>query len=147
MPFPVTTVKGGRGGLPRFCCSCPHYIAFFAPWVHHSHPGVGAILSTELLPAPLIGKFANVAHFISNNVSPLVGLSGTLINTLTPTSKPTAPPLSTPFQTPALTPLPQDQASFTACLGPLIMYYLFAKPIDGISADAQLFLKKVSGVT
>lgn len=121
------------------------YVAFFAPWVHHSHSGVSTMLATSFLPTPLIGKFASLARFVNNNVSPLVGLSGNLIDTLTPTSNPATPPLPAPVQIPALAPLPQDQASFSACIRPLIMQYLFAEAIDGISADAQLFLKKGSG--
>jgi hypothetical protein len=129
------------------------YVTFFAPWVHHSHTGVTHLRATELLPAPLIGRFASLARFVNNNVIPLAGLSSGFLHSLKDSFH-----LSTPTPAPVpLSPTPMSRASSVKGLPhgldlddpsvveemrQLITTYLFAENTDGVSADAQLFLKK-----
>ncbi|KAF2016092.1 hypothetical protein BU24DRAFT_462292 [Aaosphaeria arxii CBS 175.79] len=135
------------------------YVTFFAPWVHHSHSGVSSLRATELLPAPLIGKFASVARFVNQNVVPLAGLSGTLLHGIrdsfthsTPAPAP-VPLMPTATDGSGTTPVPSrnaDNASDLDLNDPkiveelrmLIVQYLFAEQTEGVSMDAQLFLKK-----
>ncbi|KAF2655882.1 hypothetical protein K491DRAFT_598093 [Lophiostoma macrostomum CBS 122681] len=129
------------------------YVTFFAPWVHHSHTGVTQMRATELLPAPLIGRFAALARFVNNNVIPLADLSSAFLHRLKDSFR-----HSTSAPAPvSLSPKPMSRASSTKGVAPgldlddpavvdemrqLITTYLFAENTDGISADAQLFLKK-----
>lgn len=127
------------------------FATFFAPWVHHSHTGVLSMSATELLPAPLIGKFGSVARFVNSNIMPVAGFSSGLLNGVKNSlpSSPAVPPVLIDPNAP-----PQsDSAASDGVLDlhnpevveevrELIMTYVFAESTDGASADAQLFLKR-----
>ncbi|KAF2244486.1 hypothetical protein BU26DRAFT_435448 [Trematosphaeria pertusa] len=133
------------------------YVCFFAPWVHHSHSKVKQLRATELLPAPLIGRFASLARFVNDNVVPLAGMSSGFLQglkgTLNQSTPAPAPVPLTPFTTtlsrtdsiasrgehPGLA---LNDPDVVEELRKEILAYLFAECMDGISADAQLFLKK-----
>jgi hypothetical protein len=141
--------------LPHILHPTTPYVTFWAPWVHHSHSGISSMRATELLPAPLIGKFATVARFVNNNVVPLAGLSSGFIHGMKDTFQtsspatapiPPAPPISSRPGSVHSQEEPQELAledpAFVEELKQLIVKYLFAESTDGVSADAQLFLKK-----
>jgi pimeloyl-ACP methyl ester carboxylesterase len=138
------------------------YICFFAPWVHPSHSKITQLRAAELLPAPLIGRFASLVRFVNDNVIPLAGMSSGFIHGLKGSLH------YLPSTLPAPVPLAPDSPNTLSCtasrtsmasrdglvglalndpvvvdeLRQLITTYLFAESIDGISADAQIFLKK-----
>ncbi|KAF2795539.1 hypothetical protein K505DRAFT_373824 [Melanomma pulvis-pyrius CBS 109.77] len=132
------------------------YICFFAPWVHHSHSEVLQMRATELLPAPMIGKFASVAKFVNKNVIPLVGLSGSLLEGMkAPWFHSNAPPETVSptlsnmrSRTPSISSheathsLALDNPRVVEELRRHVMTFVFAESVDGISEDAQLFLKR-----
>jgi hypothetical protein len=136
----------------------PHqpYVCFFAPWVHPSHSKVTQLQVTSLLPAPVIGKFAAIVKFINENVVPLVGLGNSLRLARFRRSPREAPIPLTPttarsrlssicssegYQGPTLSdPRIVDE------LRKYITSFMFAESMDGISADAQLFLRKPRSV-
>ena len=154
--------SGGDVYLLNTLLTFPHllhpitpYIAFFAPWVHQSHSGVKSLRVTELLPTPLIGRFASLARFIHTNVIPLAGLSSGFRQGLKgPFSQSTssvAPVSLSPSPTirsrassikDFFRGLDLDDPKIVMELHRLIITYLFAENTDGISADAQLFLRK-----
>ncbi|KAF2872193.1 hypothetical protein BDV95DRAFT_628590 [Massariosphaeria phaeospora] len=136
------------------------YICFFAPWVHHSHSKVSQLRATELLPAPLVGRFASMARFVNDNVMPLTGLSSNLLHARKisrhdPRSAPAPVPLA-PYENSSRASsigsrggpigLDLDDPRVVTELRQLITTYLFAEAMDGISADARLFLKKPRSV-
>jgi hypothetical protein len=108
--------------------------------------------ATSLLPAPVIGKFASVVKFVNDNVVPLVGLSGNLVNSQLRTNIPPAPVPLAPTTIRSRVPstnssgvyqgLDLDDPEVVAELRKHITSFLFAEAMDGISADAQLFLKR-----
>jgi hypothetical protein len=132
----------------------PHnpYICFFAPWVHPSHSSVTQMRATSLLPAPVIGKFASVVKFVNDNVIPLVGLSGNIVNSQPRTNTSRTPitliPTTIHSRFPSINSsgvyqgLDLDDPDVVAELRKHITTFLFAESIDGISADAQLFLRR-----
>jgi hypothetical protein len=136
------------------------YIAFFAPWVHHSHTGVTHLKATELLPAPLIGRFASLVRFLNNNVIPLGGLGTCIVHGLKESLHHSHPgpapvpltPTNTLSRAASITSscqqalLDLDDPAIVEELRRLITEYLFAERIDGISEDAKLFLKKPSSL-
>lgn len=115
------------------------------------------LLATQLLPASLIGKFGSLVKFINQEVIPLVGLSGTMINgissPLSHTDGDAAPVvLATPstigsqgttnsphesFQN-----LELDDPRAVDELRNHIAKFMFAEGVDGFSMDTQLFLKR-----
>ncbi|KAJ4377797.1 hypothetical protein N0V83_000627 [Neocucurbitaria cava] len=119
-------------------------------------PGV-----TELLPAPLIGKFASLAKFISENVIPLAGLSGGFVqgikDSLPYSNHPPAPvPLAstvTHTREPSISShaathaLALDDPKVVEELRKQITAFLFAESIDGISADAQILMRKPRSIS
>ncbi|KAI8937139.1 hypothetical protein NX059_006353 [Plenodomus lindquistii] len=130
------------------------YICFFAPWVHPSHSKVTHLRATELLPTPMIGKFASVARFISENVVPLAdtgemflhNVKGTLRRgNTTPapvplkatTSRSRAPSKSSQYPS-----LNLDDVNVVDEMRRHITSFVFAESSEGISADARLFMKK-----
>ncbi|KAH7088177.1 hypothetical protein FB567DRAFT_523831 [Paraphoma chrysanthemicola] len=129
------------------------YVCFFAPWVHPTHSKITQMQATSMLPAPMIGQYASIARFVNANVIPLVGLSGSLIHgtmgswrsapgpiSLTPTpTRSRAPSISSPsdYAGPNL-----DDPTVVEELRKFITKILFAESMDGISADAQLFMRK-----
>lgn len=129
------------------------YVAFFAPWVHPSHSKVTHMQATELLPAPWIGKFAAIAKFITENVTPLVGtsellLKGTLRSSVAPPAPISLTPNATRSQAPStLSPedtnaLELNDPAVVDALRKHVTKFVFAESMDGISADAQLFMRK-----
>ncbi|KAF2006881.1 hypothetical protein P154DRAFT_480679 [Amniculicola lignicola CBS 123094] len=138
------------------------YVAFFAPWVHHSHSRIHHLRATELLPAPLIGRFASMARFVNDNVVPLAGLSSTFFHGIkdafhysmpAPAPVPLAPTPSSLSRTVSRTStdggdegLDLDDPEVVEEMRQLIIEYLFAEAIEGIGADAKLFLKKPSTI-
>ncbi|KAF2191136.1 hypothetical protein K469DRAFT_365310 [Zopfia rhizophila CBS 207.26] len=138
------------------------YITFFAPWVHPLHSGITHLKAAEFLPAPVIGRFVSVARFVNNNVMPLAGLSSSFIHgimdsfspsTPTPAPAPLTPTLSRTSLRRSLSRegshssgLDLDDPEIVEELRQLIVTYLFAESIDGISDDAKLFLKKPSSI-
>lgn len=133
------------------------YVCFFAPWVHPSHSKIKKMRVTELLPTPLIGKFASVAQSINKHVIPWVGLSSGLLRDLKTSilnlnsDLKLAPVPLEPSVTHSRAPTTERDQNY---LGPAlddlavvhelrkyITIYLFAECVDGISADAQLFIK------
>lgn len=137
------------------------YICFLAPWVHPSHSKVTHMQATELLPAPMIGKFASLAKFVNENVIPLVGMSGSIVHgikgsLLRPNALPAPVPLS-PDTTRSRAPLvcshgddqslALDDPKVVEELRKHITTFLFAEAMEGISADAQLFMRKPRTLT
>ncbi|KAH8732476.1 hypothetical protein GQ44DRAFT_735368 [Phaeosphaeriaceae sp. PMI808] len=132
----------------------PHnpYVCFFAPWVHPSHSKVTQMRVTSFLPAPVIGKFASIVKFVGENVVPLVGLSSNLMHTRFRSSPQPAPVPLTPTTTRSRAPSVNSRKEYQALVlddpkvvEELLRYitmFLFAESMDGISADAQLFLRK-----
>jgi hypothetical protein len=128
------------------------YVCFFAPWVHPSHSKVTHMLASSLLPAPVIGKFASIVKFVNDNVVPLVGLSGNLVHSRLRSSALPAPVPLTPATTRSRDPSISSSRAYHGLnlndpkvveeLRRYITTFLFAESMDGISADAQLFLKK-----
>ncbi|KAF1828788.1 hypothetical protein BDW02DRAFT_643257 [Decorospora gaudefroyi] len=160
----IASHSGGDIYLVNTILTYPHllnpehpYVCFFAPWVHPTHSRMLHLLATELLPASLIGKFGPFGRFINQNVIPMIGLSGlvaTNIKTsllesglssapvaLDPSaiSRSRACPNSSPasFQDIGL-----DDPQVVDELRTHIAQFLFAECVDGVSADAQLFLKR-----
>ncbi|KAF1947716.1 hypothetical protein EJ02DRAFT_390863 [Clathrospora elynae] len=130
---------------PHFLHPEHPYVCFFAPFVHPEHSRLAHLRATELLPAPLIGKFAALAGFIVGNVIPAVGVSGALVHSaktfiLAP-NPPAAIPLD-PVSSEGHQDLDLDDPCVVNELRKLITTFLFAESTDGISADAQLFLKR-----
>jgi pimeloyl-ACP methyl ester carboxylesterase len=140
------------------------YICVFAPWVHPLHSGITMLRAAELLPAPLIGRFASVARFVNDNVIPLAGMSSGFIHglkgslnhhsTTSPAPIPLAPdsPTTLSRTVSGVSPDGHDSLALNdpdvvSELRQLITTYLFAESMDGISADAQIFLKKPQSVT
>ncbi|KAF2262762.1 hypothetical protein CC78DRAFT_545501 [Lojkania enalia] len=136
------------------------YVTFFAPWVHHSHSGITHLKATEFLPAPVIGKFASMAKFVNTNVMPLAGLSSSFIHGIMDSfhysTPPPAPVPLTPTNTVSRSAsicsldrpdvLNLDDQKVVEQLRRLILEYLYAESIDGVSEDAKLFLKKPSSI-
>jgi hypothetical protein len=167
LDIPYVSLASHSGGdiyLLNTLLTYPHllhpqnpYICFFAPWVHPSHSKVTHMLVSSLLPAPVIGKFASAVKFVNDNVVPLVGMSGNLIYSQlgSPTSPAPVPSVPVPHDP---TTTGSRDPSITSCkvyqgpdlndpgtveeLRKIITSFLFAESMDGISADAQLFLKK-----
>jgi pimeloyl-ACP methyl ester carboxylesterase len=133
------------------------YVCFFAPWVHPSHSNVTQMRATSLLPARLIGKFASVAKFVSENVVPLAGLSGNLVHSWPWSNPPPAPVPLTPATTRTRAPsissrgghygLALDDPDIVDELRKHITLFLFAESMDGISADARLFLRRPRSIS
>lgn len=134
------------------------YLCFFAPWVHPAHSKLTHLRATELLPAPMIGKFASVARFISENVVPLVGTGeGFLHNvkdTLRRSSHTPAPVPLAAMTTRTRTPSRSSQRPSLNLNDPHVVdelrrqitSFVFAESSEGISADARLFMKKPRSV-
>ncbi|KAF2727944.1 hypothetical protein EJ04DRAFT_538679 [Polyplosphaeria fusca] len=132
------------------------YATFFAPWVHHSHSGVPHLRATELLPATIVGRFAALVRFLNSNVAPIAGLSTGLVHGIKeslhhtipdPAPLPVTPP-NTMSRTASIASSCQralldiEDPKVVEELRRLIVEYLFAEGIDGISDDAKLFLRK-----
>lgn len=130
------------------------YVCFFAPWVHPSHSKVTHLRATELLPAPMIGKFASVARFISENVIPLAGTGEIFLHNVRGSLRRSN---TAPAPVPLTSSTSRSRAPSRSSHGPQlnlnnlgvveelrrhITGFLFAESLDGISADARLFLKK-----
>ncbi|KAF2204820.1 hypothetical protein GQ43DRAFT_116066 [Delitschia confertaspora ATCC 74209] len=149
---------------PQFFHPKRPYIAFFAPWVHQSHSRVPHLKVADWVPGPLVGKFASIAKFMNNSILPLAGSSITFFHNIKGSLAVSAPAVSSSSSTWALS-LPSvrslsdttrrtpkqevwdfdwhDEEMVTE-LRRLITMYMFAESINGISADARLFLKKTS---
>ncbi|CAO2648020.1 Nn.00g089420.m01.CDS01 [Neocucurbitaria sp. VM-36] len=137
------------------------YVCFFAPWVHPSHSNIMTMRATELLPAPMIGKFASLAKFVNENVIPLAGLSGGLVQgikgSMLHSNHPPAPvplvPAATHTREPSMSSheanhtLALDNPKVVEELRKHITTFLFAESMDGISADAQLFMRKPRSIS
>lgn len=136
----------------------PHrpHVCFFAPWVRPSHSKVTLWQITSQLPAPIIGKFASLAKAVNDNVIPLIGLSGSLMSSTSvctsQTTTTTPPSLNTPRSRTSSTgsheapSLELENPEVVKQLRKYITTFLFAEPLDGVSADAQLFLNKPRAV-
>jgi hypothetical protein len=160
----IASHSGGDIYLMNFILAYPHllnpnhsYVAFFAPWVHYSHSRMSHLQATELLPASLIGKFGSLGKFVNQNIVPMVGLSGAFLQGISsplsrsnPTTAPvaltvsgttgsegSADSLSDDFSDLAL-----DDPRVVDDLRNTITKFVFAESVDGVSADAQLFLKR-----
>jgi hypothetical protein len=160
----IASHSGGDIYLMNLVLAYPHllnpdhpYIAFFAPWVHHSHSKMSHLQATQLLPASWIGKFGSLGKFVNQNVIPMVGLSGAFVKGISapllrsdPTTAPVALTVSgttdsegsvgisrNVFQDIAL-----DDPNAVDDLRNLITKFVFAESVDGVSADTQLFLKR-----
>jgi hypothetical protein len=136
----------------------PHkpYVCLFAPWVRPTHSKVALWQITSQLPAPLIGKFASIAKVVNDNVIPLIGLSES-ISSLALRSNPAPVLLSlTPTTPRSRTSLVGSYESYSGLnlsdtnvvkeLRKYITMFLFAESLDGVSADAQLFLNRPRSV-
>ncbi|KAF2852937.1 hypothetical protein T440DRAFT_497430 [Plenodomus tracheiphilus IPT5] len=130
------------------------YICFFAPWVHPSHSKVTHLRATELLPAPMIGKFASVARFISENIVPLAGTGEMFLHNVKGTLRRAS---NTPAPVPLAATTSRSRTPSKSSRRPLINLndpqvveelrrqitsFVFAESSEGISADARLFMKK-----
>tara|TARA_R110002003_G_scaffold290_6_gene18570 strand:+ start:6127 stop:7035 length:909 start_codon:yes stop_codon:yes gene_type:complete len=156
--------SGGDIFLLNIMLTYPHllhpehpYVCFFAPWVHPTHSKMTQMQATAMLPAPMIGQFASVAKFVNGNVIPVVGLSGSLVHGVMGSwrSAPGPVPL-TPTTTRSRAPSINSYDNYSGPdldnpvvveeLRKYITKFLFAESMDGISADAQLFMKKPRSV-
>ncbi|KAH3917721.1 hypothetical protein HBH56_044020 [Parastagonospora nodorum] len=138
----------------------PHqpYVCLFAPWVRPVHSKITLWQVTSQLPAPLIGKFASLAKAVNNNIVPLIGMSGSFVST---NSRPIHP-ATTARASSASAEVPRSPASSVGLqdshglalgnpeivkeLRKHITSLLFAENLDGVSADAQLFLNRPRAV-
>ncbi|KAJ8110488.1 hypothetical protein OPT61_g6682 [Boeremia exigua] len=124
---------------------------------------------TELLPAPVLGKFVSVVRFVNDNVMPLAGLSGSFkqgirdsINRsssllasgsvpapvpLTPTTLSLRTRGTSLFSHDESADLSLDDDAVVEELRSHITTFLFAECMDGIAADAQLFLRKPRSIS
>lgn len=155
----VASHSGGDIYLMNLILTYPHllhpekpYVCFFAPWVHYSHSKVTSMLATELLPAFMIGKFGSVGRFVNNNVVPLVGLSGSFVHGVSgPFLRTEAASASAPSND-SEGPLNHDDShspdirlddpKVVEELREHIMKFMYAESVDGVSQDAQLFLRR-----
>jgi hypothetical protein len=138
----------------------PHqpYVSLFAPWVRPAHSKITLWQVTSQLPSPLIGKFASVAKAVNNNIVPLIGMSGSFVSTDSRPSQSAS--TARTFSTSAEVPRSRassvgSQDSHGLALGnpevvkelrKYITSLLFAENLDGVSADAQLFLNRPRAV-
>ena len=127
----------------------PHtpYVALFAPWVHYTHSGVSSLKATQFIPAPMVGRFASWAKFVNTNVTPLAGISVALFNGLREALSSVAAnsELAGEAEAADIDSSCNDALAdprFLLELQQLVVTYLFAECMDGMSADVQLFLKK-----
>ncbi|KAF2500610.1 hypothetical protein BU16DRAFT_253369 [Lophium mytilinum] len=133
--------------LPHILHPSTPYLALFAPWVHYSHTNNTSLALTKYLPTAAVGKFGALARFVNNNLTPVVGYSGSLLNQLKHQS-PVAPPAAA--ATSATSGLDDaaaagptaDAALFTKALSSTALTYIFAEASNGFSEDAKLFLHK-----
>lgn len=131
---------------------------------HPSHSRISQLRATELLPAPILGKFISVVKFVNDNVTPLAGLSGSFVQglrdslhrsnssqasvsgpapiPLTPTALSTRTRGTSLFSNDEPNELSLDDDLVVEDLRRHITSFLFAECMDGISADVQLFLRK-----
>jgi hypothetical protein len=138
------------------------YIAFFAPWVHPSHSEVKPMQAIQFLPGPIIGKYASAAKFINHNLTPLTELSGNLAqgvmgrrslqSLFTPAAtQPTQ--MNTYFRAPSTRSIQGyqgpalDHPEVLKEVRKYVTMFMFAENMDGISADAQIFMKKPSSIS
>ena len=157
----VASHSGGDIYLMNLILTYPHllhpehpYVCFFAPWVHYSHSRMTNLLATELLPASMIGKFGAVGRFVNQNIIPLVGLSGGFVHGISdPLMHSNAAPAPI---APAGSGSDRSSNSFDMDSEDIrlddpqvvdevrthIMKFLYAESVDGVSHDAQLFLKR-----
>ncbi|KAF3036432.1 hypothetical protein E8E12_003952 [Didymella heteroderae] len=128
---------------------------------------VHQLRATDLLPAPVVGKFVSVVKFVNDNVTPLAGLSGGFVQGIRESIQRSS---SNPFpgSAPAPIPLTPTTLSMRRRGTSLFSYdekanldddlvvdelrrhvtaFLFAGCMDGIKADVQLFLRKPRSVT
>ncbi|KAH7400780.1 hypothetical protein DE146DRAFT_611778 [Phaeosphaeria sp. MPI-PUGE-AT-0046c] len=139
----------------------PHqpYVCLFAPWVSVTdciHSGLQVL--TSQLPASVIGQWAPIAKVYNTNIAPLLGLSSShvgsrdplyplpILPTLSPTSsnwKVPAGGLSFPGMYKNKLVLALDNDVVIEELRQRITNVTFSESMDGMSADAQLFLGKV----
>ncbi|KAE8826894.1 hypothetical protein HRS9139_08066 [Pyrenophora teres f. teres] len=160
----IASHSGGDIYLMNFLLTYPHllhpvqpYICFFAPWVHPTHSRMSGLLATQLLPASLIGKFGSLVKFVNQEVVPLVGLSGTMINnissSLTHGDRAAGPvALTMPSGSDPEDPtnsshesshdLALDDPQVIDELRKHIAKFMFAEGVEGFSMDTQLFLKR-----
>ncbi|KAI4693491.1 uncharacterized protein J4E88_001863 [Alternaria novae-zelandiae] len=160
----VASHSGGDIYLMNLILAYPHllnpnhpYICFFAPWVHYSHTKMTHLQATGLLPASLIGKMGPVARFINQNVVPLVGLSGTLVQGIStslsrssPTAGPVALAASETIEPREPNDGPRDTLYDVALDDPKVVddlrnhitKFVFAESVDGVSMDTQMFLRR-----
>ncbi|KAF2125600.1 hypothetical protein P153DRAFT_425959 [Dothidotthia symphoricarpi CBS 119687] len=132
------------------------YVCYFAPWVHPAHSKVAHLQAAQMLPAPMIGKFASLAKFINRNVTPLAGMSGSLMHSI----KGSLPLSNVLPDSVSFTPnntcnrassvssngdgyaLDLNNPSVIDELRKQIITFVFAESMDGVSGDTQLCLKK-----
>jgi len=160
----VVSHSGGDIYLMNFLLTHPHllhptqpYICFFAPWVHPTHSRMSYLLATQLLPASLIGKFGSLVKFVNQDIIPLVGLSGAMINgigsslshadraaapvaPITPSASVSQKPINNPHE--SIQDLALDDPQVVDELRKHIAKFMFAEGVDGFSMDTQLFLKR-----
>lgn len=132
------------------------------PTQHHSHSRIHQPRATDLLPAPVFGKFVSIVKFVNDNVIPLAGLSGGFVQVIRDSihSSSSMPPSgSTPAPIPLTSTtlsmrtretslfshneaseLSLDDDSVVEELRRHITTFLFAESMEGIKADVQLFL-------
>jgi hypothetical protein len=127
------------------------YVCFFAPWVHPAHSRMLRLLATGLLPASLIGKFGAVGKFVTENIVPVVGLSGSLVTVVKASLLSSGPPPATVALTTressnglpeCLPDIDLDDVQVVDELRELITKFVFAENVEGVSQDARLFLKR-----
>ncbi|RAR03399.1 alanine racemase family protein (ISS) [Stemphylium lycopersici] len=115
------------------------------------------LMSTQLLPASMIGKFGSLGKFVNQTVVPLAGLSGAFVHGISgPLLRPnaTAAPVALPASPTSDTERPSgsstgeileirlDDPQVVEELRKHIMKLLYAENVDGVSHDTQLFLRR-----
>jgi hypothetical protein len=106
-----------------------------------------ALLATQLLPASMIGKFGAVGRFVNENVVPLVGLSGAVIQGISGSAAPSVSDTSDseiPLNNSSThgQDIRLDDPQIVDELRKHIMKFMYAESVDGVSQDTQLFLKR-----
>lgn len=138
------------------------YVAFFAPWVHPQHTDVHTMRAAELCPAPIIGRMVSVFRFINEKVVPIAETGGALVSGIRTCHRSNSSLISGLAPIPLHPGPPYQNHSRNSLKSSLdgtagldlddpfvleemrqhILAFLFAESMDGIAADAQLFLKK-----
>ncbi|PSN70437.1 hypothetical protein BS50DRAFT_585862 [Corynespora cassiicola Philippines] len=141
--------------LPHLLHPSRPYVCMFAPWVHSSHSGVTLMRALDFLPTAAIGKLAPAAQL----VAPLAEVGGGLVrvslsragafSSPSPSSRARVGGDEAAGEDSAGEHLDLDWHDAHAVdeLNRHIASFRLAEAMDGMSADAQLFLKRPASLS